>query len=142
MGATLKVYWPEDEVYYTAKVISKNQELSGNSNIVTLSYADGEKETVDLTNEKFQIVQGRNSTKTRSYKKRKSSDGHYDKKVDGNTISVPRRIKKNSPPFSSSDEEEFDGNEEESDTNSVPIGSRVAKNSKTIQVCFIWLFVN
>lgn len=131
VGFTLKVYWPEDKVYYTAKVISKNQELSGNSNIVTLSFEDGEKETVDLTNEKFKIVHGRNSSTTRSDKKRKSSDDRYDEHFDGNT-----------KPFLQSSDEEFDSNEEESDTDSVPIGSQVAKNSKTIQVCLFWLFVN
>ena len=135
VGFTLNVYWPVDEKYYTAKVISKNQELSGNSNIVTLLYEDGDRETVDLTEEKFKIVHCSNSTRTRSDKKRKSSEDSDDEQFDGKTKSVPQRIKKTQSLFQSSDEEQ-------SDTDSVLIGSQAAKKSKTIQVCFIWLFVN
>ena len=135
VGFPLKVYWPDDKLYYTAKVISKNQELSGNSNIVTLLYEDGDRETVDLTEEKFKIVHCSNSTRTRSDKKRKSSEDSDDEQFDGKTKSVPQRIKKTQSLFQSSDEEQ-------SDTDSVLIGSQAAKKSKTIQVCFIWLFVN
>jgi hypothetical protein len=144
VGFPLKVYWPDDKLYYTAKVISKNQELSGNSNIVTLLYEDGEKETVDLTKEIFKIIHGSNSTRTHSDKKRKYSHDSDDEQFNGNTKSVPQRIKriKMTQSFLQSSDEEFDSHEEESDTDSVLIGSQAAKKSKTIQVCFIWLFVN
>jgi DNA mismatch repair protein MSH6 len=60
-GMTLSVFWPADQEYYTAKVTAKKRQPSGtgtgHSNVFTLLYDDGEVETIDLTNEKFKIVE-------------------------------------------------------------------------------------
>jgi DNA mismatch repair protein MSH6 len=56
VGTAISVYWPDDDEYYNAKVTSKKREPSGNSNVVTLLYEDGEVETIDLTHEVFKIL--------------------------------------------------------------------------------------
>lgn len=57
VGTAISVYWPDDNEYYNAKVTAKKREPSGNSNVVTLLYEDGEVETIDLKHEVFKILE-------------------------------------------------------------------------------------
>ena len=52
VGGTVEVYWPDDEEYYKAQVLAHR-----GGDKYTLKYEiDGEKETLDLSRERFRVV--------------------------------------------------------------------------------------
>jgi hypothetical protein len=65
IGSRVEVYWPDDKTYYAASVTG--QRHFGKS-VFTLSYDDGEVERVDMSTEKFRIL---NDSKAPAPKKRR-----------------------------------------------------------------------
>ena len=110
MGSTLSVYWPADQEYYTAKVSAKKREPSGTSNVVTLLYEDGEVETIDLTNEKFKIVDDSNSNSNSNTAPSVSQEEAVSPKLGADSRSAKKR-----KTIDESDEEEFEFDDEMED---------------------------
>ena len=65
IGSRVEVYWPDDKTYYPASVTGQH---SVGKSVFTLSYDDGEVERVDLSTEKFRIL---NESKVPASKKRR-----------------------------------------------------------------------
>ena len=102
MGSNLSVYWPADQEYYNATVSAKKREPSGTSNVVTLLYEDGEVETIDLTNEKFKIVDDSNSAPSVSQEETETASPNRGAGIRSASTSKKRKT------IDESDEEEFE----------------------------------
>ena len=76
IGSRVEVYWPDDKTYYPASVTG--QRNVGKS-VFTLSYDDGEVERVDLSTEKFRIL---NESKVPASKKRRIHESDDDEEFE------------------------------------------------------------